>query len=156
MTRDIAGHPFQSVGPIEPERTPEGRVLRFMPQSRYRNLRGLPLNKHGDGPFCRFSIARSVRSSGVYIVTLESKPAYAGKCADLSRRFGSQGYGAIQPKNCFTGGQSTNCKVNHLILEHAEQRLPLELWFHAIDETGALERHVITSLRSPWNGQVPW
>lgn len=117
MTQDFAGYAFLSIGPIEPERDEKGAVLRFMAQSRYGNVRNFPLNNHGAGPFCRFSIARSVRSSGVYVVTVASKPVYAGNCVDLSRRFGSQGYGAIQPKNCFVGGQSTNCKVNHLILE---------------------------------------
>jgi hypothetical protein len=91
----------------------------------------------------------------VYIITAQGNPVYAGKCADLSGRFGSRGYGAIQPRNCFAGGQSTNCKVNHLVLEQAELRIPLELWFHATDDYSFVERKVITALRPQWNDQVP-
>jgi hypothetical protein len=82
-----------------------------MPQSRYRNARDLPLNGHGAGPFCCFSIARGLNVPGVYVLTLAGEAVYVGKCTSLARRFGPQGYGAIQPKNCFVGGQSTNCKI---------------------------------------------
>jgi hypothetical protein len=70
MNRDFAGRAFDRVGLIEPARDVSGAVLEFMPQSRYRNVRGLALNKHGAGPFCRFSIAMDVRIPGVYVVTV--------------------------------------------------------------------------------------
>jgi hypothetical protein len=34
--------------------------------------------------------------------------------AVLSARFNA-GYGNISPKNCFKGGQETNCRVNNLV-----------------------------------------
>ena len=37
-----------------------------------------------------------------------------GECANLSVRFNA-GYGNISPKNCFKGGQETNCRLNNLL-----------------------------------------
>lgn len=156
MKRDFVGHAFDRIGAIDPERDSSGAVRKFMPQSRYRNARGLPLNGHGAGPFCRFSIARGIAVPGVYLLTLAGQPVYVGKCRDLAKRFGPQGYGTIQPKNCFVGGQSTNCKINNLILQHAKQRQQLELWFHATGEAGPVERDLIVKIRPAWNTQVPW
>ena len=70
MKREFAGHAFERVGLIDPERDASGAVREFMPQSRYANARGLPLNGHGAGPFCRFSIAQGLDTPGVYVLTL--------------------------------------------------------------------------------------
>jgi hypothetical protein len=155
MNRDFAGHVFERIGLIEPERDASGAVREFMPQSRYRNARALPLNDHGSGPFCRSTIARDIHRPGVYVITLVDQPVYVGKCHNLAQRFGPQGYGAIQPKNCFVGGQPTNCKVNNLILQHARQGQSMELWFRATSELAPVERDVIVKIRPPWNTQVP-
>jgi hypothetical protein len=156
MKREFAGHIFEHVGLIDPERDTSGAVREFMPQSRYRNARDLPLNRHGAGPFCRFSIARGLNLPGVYVLALSDEPAYVGKCANLAHRFGPTGYGAIQPKNCFVGGQSTNCKINNLVLQYVKAGKRLDLWFHATGETEAVERELIVKIRPAWNGQVPW
>ena len=156
MIREFGGYRFQLVGRIEPDRDSNGAIRQFMPQARYRNAGNLSLNKHGPGPFCRFSIARGIMSSGVYIVTVAGKPVYVGKCQSLAQRFGAQGYGAIQPRNCFVGGQSTNCKINHLILECGVQQKPIELWFHPTPNAGLIERDLIVAIRPPWNHQTPW
>lgn len=156
MNRNLSGYAFQLIGPIDPERDTSGVVREFMPQSRYHNARNLPLNSHGKGPFCQFTAARSLHSPGVYVLTLLGQPVYVGKCRDLAERFGPRGYGAIQPKNCFVGGQSTNCKVNNLLLLHARQGQHLELWFHATADPAPVERDLITKIRPHWNAQVPW
>lgn len=156
MNRDFSGYVFQLIGPIDPERAASGAVREFMPQSRYRNARNLPLNSHGKGPFCQFTAARGLRNPGVYVLILVGQPVYVGKCHDLAERFGPRGYGAIQPKNCFVGGQSTNCKVNNLILLHARQGQQLELWFHATADAASVERDLITKIRPQWNNQIPW
>lgn len=151
--REFGGHRFQLVGRIEPERDSNGSVREVMPQSRYRNTRGLPLNTHGIGPFCRFSIARGVQHSGVYVVTVTGTPAYVGKCRSLAQRFGPQGYGAIQPKNCFIGGQSTNCKINHLVLDCAKHGRRIDLWFHGSSNQDRIEGELISELNPQWNSQ---
>ena len=156
MYRDFAGYQFKHIGLIEPERDSNGAIREFMPQSQYRNVRALPLHDHGAGPFCRFTAARGIHKAGVYVITFARRPAYVGKCCDLALRFGPQGYGAIQPRNCFVGGQSTNCKVNNLILQAARRGQGMELWFHATSEPASVERDIIVKIRPPWNTQVPW
>lgn len=156
MERVFVGMTFRRIGAIEPERDAAGAVIELMPQSRYAKADSSPLNPNGAGPFCRFSVAQGVRAPGVYVLTLDGVPVYAGKCENLAKRWGGTGYGAISPKNCFVGGQSTNCKINNRILRHAKAGTSLELWFHRTAETGAAERALILDLRPQWNSQVPW
>ena len=156
MKRDFVWHAFDRIGLIDPERDASGAIREFLPQSRYRNARHLPLNGHGAVLFCRFSIARGLNIPGVYVLTAAGQPVYVGKCTNLAQRFGPQGYGAIQPKNCFVGGQSTNCKINNLVLQHVKAGEALELWFHETGETGPVERDLIVKIRPAWNAQVPW
>ena len=46
----VAGYDFQLICGVEPLKNPGGTVRQFMPQSRYRNLDNLSLNKYGKGP----------------------------------------------------------------------------------------------------------
>lgn len=154
--RIFAGLEFDSVGVIDPVRDAAGEVVAFMPQSRYANARQLPLNPHGAGPFCRFALGAGDHRSGVYVLALNGNPVYAGRCVSLAKRWGGMGYGAISPKNCFVGGQSTNCKLNHKVYEHVSAGDELELWFHAASDPGSFERNLILALRPAWNTQIPW
>ena len=153
----FAGLSFSLVGPIRPERDTQGNVVEYMPQSRYENRDNLPLSQYGQGPFCRFSVAKghSWRRSGVYVLARGDNPLYVGECENLERRWGPMGYGHISPRACFKGGQDTNCRINNLILQGANIAFDLELWFHPVDgdkyDRLAVERKLITSLRPPWN-----
>lgn len=155
MQRDFAGVSFDSVATIEPERNERGQVLAFMPQNRYAKAATTPLNPHGQGPFTRFSLGSGDHRAGVYIVTLNSHPVYVGKCADFARRWGPMGYGSISPKNCYVGGQSTNCKVNNKVYLHASAGDQLNVWFRPLDDPGPLERKLVLALRPSWNAQIP-
>jgi hypothetical protein len=154
MHRTFAELDFELVGRIDPERDASGQPISLMPQSRYAKASTTPLNPHGSGPFCRFAIAAGDRRSGVYVLTVNGAPVYAGKCTNLARRWGPMGYGGISPKNCFVGGQSTNCKVNHRVYAHSLRGDELELWFHHGDPD-ALEPRLIVSLGPAWNAHVP-
>lgn len=87
-----------------------------MPQDRYTKAATTPLNPSGAGPFCRFKVTGLPSSSGVYVVTVDGGVVYVGRAENLSERWGQRGYAPIQPRNCFVGGQSTNCKINHRVL----------------------------------------
>jgi hypothetical protein len=152
----FAGYEFERVGAVDPERDASGEAAAFRPQSRYANARNLPLNAHGAGPFCRFVLGAGDHRSGVYVLTLNDDPVYAGKCVSLARRWGGTGYGAISPRNCFVGGQSTNCRVNNHIYMQVNSGGRLCLWFHAALDPGSIERELILSLRPSWNEQIPW
>jgi hypothetical protein len=137
------------------DRDQDGRPLRFMPQSRYEKAASTPLNAHGAGPFCRLRVVGATHQGGVYALTVDSRVTYVGRCQDLASRFGSTGYGGISPKNCYKGGQATNCKVNHAILLATEAGSLVEAWFRATDIGAPLEAEVIRRLQPPWNGNQP-
>jgi hypothetical protein len=149
---------FNFISFITPERDIYGKVREYSPSSRYLNRNGLPLNKWGQGPFCRFRIEndRSLNLFGVYAIVGKSNEVYyIGKCtgptSTLAKRF-NNGYSIISPRNCFQGGQSTNCHVNHLILEATSIDNTLSLFFF-MTETGTeasdLEAELIGDIGKP-------
>ncbi|MCP3867758.1 MAG: GIY-YIG nuclease family protein [Gammaproteobacteria bacterium] len=145
---------FQFICVIEPVRNSQGSLEKFWPHQRYENVHGLSLNKYGAGPFCRFDVPNARLEEGVYAVTLDGGVVYIGESKNLSSRWGSAGYGAIQPRNCFEGGQSTNCKVNNLILQSVESGKVVELWFLAIRDRKGVEANLIRLFHPDWNTQL--
>lgn len=127
-----------------------GRIWEDYPQVRYANRDSLPLHTYGVGPFCRFSIPVNLHGSGVYLLTVNDDVKYVGETENLSIRFNS-GYGTISPRNPFKGGQSTNCRINNLILGATKSDTPVQLWFKATDSYKTLEQELIDSIRPPWN-----
>jgi hypothetical protein len=151
--RKWLGLDFVHVGAIEPERDAAGTVREFMPQERYVKGAGKRLNPHGAGPFCRIRVPGAPLVAGVYVLLADGEPVYVGICRNLAGRWGSTGYGSIQPINCFVGGQSTNCKINNRILTGVKAGTAFDLYFHATGlATRPIESQLISGLRPPWNG----
>ena len=146
----IGGYHFRYVCSIEPEREPSGNVITFMPQSKYANTDNLPLNKYGRGPFCKFKIPRNIEYPGVYALVIENDLKYIGECAELSSRF-NMGYGNISPRNCFIGGQETNCRINHLILIEILAGSKITLWFLNTTNYKFIEAELRACLLPRWN-----
>lgn len=153
-TLSLGGRAFRRAGAVEPVREPGGAIREEMPQGRYANTGGLGLNAHGDGPFCEFSVPGLPSAPGVYAVTVASAVVYVGISVDIRQRWGPMGYGRISPRNCFEGGQSTNCKVNHAILLESRAGRAIELWIHETAEPRPLEARLIRDLDPPWNAQA--
>jgi hypothetical protein len=133
--------------------TPEvsdGAIAEYSPQQRYRNKNNLALHKNGKGSFCRFRIPGNARSCGVYIITVGMAPQYVGECRNLSARFNT-GYGQISPRNCFVGGQETNCHINARILSEAKVGNRISLWFLTTESYKATEKKLRTAFRWNWN-----
>ena len=151
----FAGYSFKQVGPVLPERDDGGEVIAELPQSKFRNERKIPLHKYGRGPFCRFRIAKGWPRSGVYVLADGDDSLYVGECQDLESRWGLNGYGGISPRNCYTGGQETNCRINNLIYRETKAGARLHLWFHPVEGGKqarlAIESRLVASLRPPWN-----
>lgn len=126
-----------------------------MPQNRYVNAATISLNKYGSGPFCSFKIARGRRSAGLYIITSNDLPVYVGECINLEKRYNSNGYGGISPRNCYAGGQETNCRINNLILGDLKSMKQLALWFHEKEadknQRIVIEQKLIELLKPQWN-----
>lgn len=149
---DIGGYSLHFVGEIEPERDGSGAVLEFMPQQRYKKRCCQELNRYGTGPFCRYRIPNDRHQEGTYAVTLGGEVVYVGKCRDLTKRH-NMGYGQISPKNCYRGGQETNCRINSLILQCAKSGKPLGLWFLPTPDSSRIEAKLIESFSPSWNLQ---
>lgn len=153
--RRFADWDFEAIGRIEPECEESGAYVELLPQARFRDAATAKLHAYGAGPFCRFRIARKRRESGLYVLTLDDVPVYAGECADLEKRWGPNGYGGISPRNCFQGGQPTNCRINATVLVAAKAGHRLDLWFCPFDgETESrrsAETRLIQTLRPAWN-----
>ena len=146
----IAGYEFEHICDIELLRDTDGSVLGFMPQDRYNNARNLPLNRYGVGPFCKFKISNRFRASGVYVFVIAGEVRYVGECANLSGRF-NVGYGNISPKNCFKGGQETNCRLNNLIYTVVQAGQRISLWFFQTAAYKSVEAALRSALNPPWN-----
>jgi len=146
---------FEHLGTIELERGDDGQIRTFMPQGRYPDASIVALHAYGAGPFCRFRIARKRRETGLYVLTRDDIPVYAGECIDVGKRWGANGYGGISPRNCFQGGQRTNCRVNAAILVEAIRGCRFDLWFAIFDGSRdarlAAETALIHSLDPTWN-----
>ena len=142
---------FDHVCEIIPKLGSDSNVLEFLPQSRYENKKNLRLNKYGIGPFCKFSINKKYSGkSGVYIISVNDTIQYVGRCADFYKRFG-MGYGNISPKNCFKGGQETNCRINHNILTSFKSNRTIQLYFLETPKFIQVEDELIEKLGPPWN-----
>jgi len=148
----FGGYPFEYVCDIEPQRNQAGAVFLYWPQSRYGNQKGLELHSDGKGPFCRFRISENLPHKGVYAVLVNGDVRYVGRCIHLLKRF-NQGYGVISPRNCFLGGQMTNCRVNRLILEAATRGDKIELGFFETEDGEEVERRLLIPPAPPWNKQ---
>ncbi len=153
--RRFADWGFELIGPIEPGCDGMGAYIELLPQARYRDAAIARLHAYGDGPFCRFRIARKRREAGLYVLTVDDAAVYAGECVNLDKRWGPNGYGGISPRNCFQGGQPTNCRINAAILAAAKDGRTVKLWFHPLDgDTGsrrAAETVLIRALQPAWN-----
>jgi len=146
----IGAYNFHKVCDIRPDQTPSGKIVEHLPQERYKNEDDLPLNKYGAGPFCKFKIPSGYNSAGVYAIVVGGKTKYVGECENLSSRY-NMGYGNISPRNCFIGGQETNCRINNLILNSTKSGIPVSLWFIATEDYKAVEMSLRNSEELEWN-----
>ena len=144
----VCGYPFHFLQELVPEQE-NGRIREFYPQSSYQNKEGLPLLYHGHGAFCRFTIdAPAV--SGVYLWVNNGQILYIGETADLRQRF-NVGYGNISPRNCYLGGQSTNCKMNKVVLEYAKKNSPIRLYFYPTQNYKQVELELLRNISTKYN-----
>jgi len=145
---------FKHVCEIIPKTDSNNNYIEFFPQIRYENKRNLALNKYGKGPFCKFSIDRKYSGkTGVYIISINDHIQYVGECDNFHSRF-YMGYGTISPRNCFEGGQPTNCRINSKILNCYKSRDKIQLYFLETEDRYNIENFVITDLNPPWNKTV--
>lgn len=148
---EIENFRFDSICEIVPNLDSQGNTAEYFPQERYENKKNLPLNKYGKGPFCKFTIDRKyAQKSGVYLIRIDEVIQYVGECDDFHKRFG-MGYGNISPRNCFEGGQPTNCRVNSDILKMIKTGKKVQLYFLETKDRFEIEHHLIKKSKPVWN-----
>ena len=150
-TIKLVGYDFVFVESLIPECDALGAIRELSPQARYMKSATTPLHKHGHDTFCRFRIAIPSGLMGVYALMKDVAVCYIGECEDLGKRF-NMGYGNISPKNCYQGGQPTNCKINHRVLEVSKAGGRIDLYFHQTSQRKAVEKLLIVRCSPPWNG----
>ncbi len=146
----ISEYSFDLICEIVPLTDANGEPALDSPHKRYKNnLRSL--HKFGSGPFCEFRIRKDTyNKTGVYLIVIDGRLKYIGKCEDLRKRFNS-GYGQISPRACFQGGQSTNCRINSLLLDGFRQKKKVFLYFLETSNSEEIERIIIRDRKPPWN-----
>jgi hypothetical protein len=153
LIRVIGGEGFRHAGRLDALRDASGAVRVVMPQAQYAKAATTRLNPHGVGPFCDLVVPRLPHEPGVYGVTIAGSLVYVGIAVDLTDRWGPRGYSRIHPRNCFVGGQSTNCKVNAALTGALQAGRGCDLWIHITDRARAIEERLIRELNPPWNSQ---
>jgi len=61
------------------------------------------------------------------------------------------GYGTISPRNCFEGGQKTNCKMNKVVLEIYKNGQKIDIYFYETKDYKAIEKELLESITTPYN-----
>ena len=141
---------FYDIILINPYLNQEGRIFEEIVHNKYINVNGIELHNYGIGPFCRFSIPRKYNLEGVYVFFINNEIKHIGQTVNLSKRI-NQGYGKISPRNCFVRGQSTNCRINTLILNEFKLGNEVLIKFYQTQNHVELERQLITMYRPVWN-----
>lgn len=151
MDYDIDSYEFKYICEIKPKVDLKGDFLEISPQYLYNNEDNIPLNRYGKGPFCKFKIPNEYKErAGVYIIKINGQVKYIGECEDLSNRY-NIGYGQISPRNCFIGGQPTNCKINAYILNAVKSGAIVQLLFYETQDRFNVERILIEKYNPEWN-----
>lgn len=89
--------------------------------------------------------------SGIYALFEDDVCVYIGRAKNLSARWGRRNYGTISPKNCYVGGQSTNCKVNNYIYKATKEGKKLELYIHETQNYIQVEKQLLSEYAQSLN-----
>jgi len=147
----IGEYDFTYIETISPL-SKDGQVVRLQPQSRYKNVKNLDLHEYGSGDFCKFKLLNAKDTCGVYawVIQGETRPIYIGETTSFKKRF-NMGYGNISPKNCFIGGQRTNCKMNKVVLQMYSENKKIDIYFLETTNYKKVEEDLLRSIETPYN-----
>lgn len=147
----IGGYEFSYGSLIDARRKPDGVLELDYPSVRYDNVKNLRLHKYGSGPFVFLRLAPLPTEPGVYAIVEGDRVLYVGKASVTIQVRWQLGYQSIQPRNCFQGGQSTNCRVNNLIHDALAASRHIDLYLLATPNYVEVEDELIALVQPPWN-----
>lgn len=104
--------------------------------------------------FCKFKLKNDKIKNieGVYIWVLDNKIIYIGETNKLKNRF-NYGYGIICPRNIFKGGQSTNCKMNRVVLNKSKENKYITIYFHETPYYKKIENYLLNNYKTEYNSK---
>lgn len=149
-SRSIHEYNFSLIQQIIPQHDNDGQIFTYSPQHKYDNTENLKLHTYGDGEFCKFKISANINDSGVYFFYADNEIIYIGETENLKNRINS-GYGNISPRNCFEGGQRTNCKINKILLEYFRANKKVYLYFYKSTDYKNVEEELIAKVDPKYN-----
>ncbi len=145
----IGKYDFEYIETIEPIR--ENSVIAvFEPQSKYKNVKKLSIHEFGRGNFCKFKLQNAKDVSGVYAWIINNEVIYIGEAVNFRKRF-NMGYGIISPRNCFEGGQKTNCKMNNVVYKTYKNGQQIEIYFFETKDYKAVEKELLLNITTKYN-----
>lgn len=122
------------------------------PAERYKkkNKKNLPLLQEGLLDFCKFKLQNAKDVCGVYAWVINDEVVYIGEAINFRKRF-NMGYGIISPRNCFVGGQKTNCKMNNVVLETYKNGQTIDIYFFETKDYKAVEKELLLEITTRYN-----
>ena len=141
--KTINGYTFNYICEIKPQKDEFDKIKTYNPRERYNNQRKLALNEYGDSDFCIFDVETDITNSGVYVLFFGEELVYIGQAKNFKKRWSRTNYGSISPRNCFVGGQSTNCHINSAICAQSKKGTHIYLYFYPTEDYNNVERTLI-------------
>lgn len=128
--------------------------LFYLPQKNYNNKKHYPYINDIDETtvFCKFK-PNLPKIKGVYLwVDDEDEIIYIGEGENLYSRF-NNGYGNISPRNCYKGGQSTNVKMNRVVLSYFNNNRTINIYICETNEHKNVESKLLSLIKTQYNIQ---
>jgi len=149
---------WRKIHEVAPILAPDGSILEHSPAADY----GVPpeeLNRAGAGPFCAFRVAHNAGPSGIFAIAVDNRCVYIGKSGNpIVKRIsdiGNVSLSSVRKK----GGQPSQCRLNHLILEALKNGSSVTFWHCAPGRTfpGQSDKLILPEPgQSPeWNQRKP-
>ncbi len=151
----LSDYEFVEVAGIDSEKDCNGEIIGYNPKDKYKKKETLKLNAYGNLTFCNFKIPKHSNKSGVYSLfeTDNDSPLYIGQAINFDKRWGRTNYAHISPRNCYVGGQSTNCHINHYIYKKIKEGAHLKLYFYETPYYKRIEDELIRKYKPELNVQ---
>ena len=149
ITKDL-NITFKKVCVLELIKDNKGLLYRS-PQLAYKNVNNYPYLDGIDEKtlFCKFK-PNLPKIKGVYLWVIKDEIIYIGESVNLRKRFNS-GYGNISPRNCFKYGQSTNVKMNRLVLNYYNKKEKVEIYIFPTPNHKELETALLERIKTKYN-----
>lgn len=126
----------------------------YFPQLNFKNYKKYSLlpgiNAHTE--FCKFKLDLP-KTSGVYLWTVDNEIIYIGEAVNLYSRFNS-GYGNISPRNCYKGGQSTNIKMNKVVVSYFKKHKTIKIYYFLSKDHKNIEKYLLQNIKTKYNKKL--